>query len=293
MRILSGWLSVPMLTVIACGSPAPEMDSPAAEQTAAIVESRQQARPFRITGGQIVTDTFDVRYDLRDGRIALALDTDLGDAAKLMVSVSRIYRKRGSDEQYPVSYFSQGSTVGAWREPRTITLDHEAWNREIEFRQRALAAAGEPFTVSRIADDIEISFVVPVNQEPPFERLNANLTGAVVKQRGNLRIVEREVPVRYPIDASNIGQTRFADLLNLATGTTYRASRQVPLTPDIDPPDPIAAAASIRQLSPGHEFTVLETTSRGNTPWYRVRTHLGEGWINSTALLGQEIVVVR
>lgn len=293
MRILSGWLSVSMLAVIACGSPAPETDSPAAEQTAVLAGARQEPRPFRITGGQIITDTFDVRYDLRDGRITLALDTDLGDAAKLMVNVSRIYQKRGSDEQYPVSYFSQGSTVGAWREPRTITLDHEAWKREIEFRQRALAAGGEPFTVSRIADDIEISFVVPVNQEPPFERLNANLIGAVVKQRGNLRIVEREVVVRYPIDASKIGQTRFADPLNLAIAMTYRATREVPLVADIDPPDPIAAAASIRRLSPAQEFTVLETTSRRNTPWYRVRTHLGEGWINSTSLLGQEIVVVR
>jgi hypothetical protein len=82
-----------------------------------------------MTGNQIVTDTFDVRYDLRDGGLAVVLDTDLGDAAKLMVSVSRSYWERGSDEEYPVDYFSESSIVGAWRDPRTITLDHDTWKR--------------------------------------------------------------------------------------------------------------------------------------------------------------------
>ncbi len=111
-----------------------------------------EPRPFRIVGNQIVTDKFDVRYDVRDNRLTIALDTDLGDAAKLMVSVSRSYWEQGSEEEYPVDYFSEQSPVGSWREPRTIRLDHDAWKREIEQRQRVLAAAGEPFTVSRIWD---------------------------------------------------------------------------------------------------------------------------------------------
>ncbi len=293
MRTLSGCVTVSMLAIIGCGSPAPETDSSATEQTAPIAQVRPEPQPFRMSGNQIVTDTFDVRYDVRDNRLTIALDTDLGDPAKLMVGVSRSYWKQGSEEEYSVDYFSEQSTVGAWREPRTIRLDHDAWKREIEQRQRVLAAFGEPFTVSRIADEIEISFVVPVNQDPPFQSWNANLTGHVVTQSGNLRIVRREVVVPYPIDATNVGQTRFADPLGLASETTYRASGEIPLVPEIDPPDPIAAIASIRRLSPGEEFTVLETTERRNTPWYRVRTRLGEGWINSTALLGQEIVVVR
>lgn len=270
-----------------------ESESPTADESARVAEVAPPPRQFRMSGNQIVTDTFDVRYDLRDGRLTLALDSDLGDGAELMVSVSRIYQELGSDEQYPIDYFSARSTVGAWREPRTISLDHDGWKREIEQRQRVFTAAGEPFTVSRIADDIEISFVVPVNQEPPFEPWNANLTGSVVRQHRNLRIVESRVLARYPIDATNVGQTRFADPLNLANETTYRTSGGVPLVADIDPPDPIAAIASVRRLNQGEEFTVLKRTSRGNTPWYHVRTHLGEGWINSVALLGQEIVVVR
>lgn len=248
---------------------------------------------FWMSGKQIVANTFDVQYELRDGLLTLTLDSDLGDAANLTVSVSRVYQEQGNDEKYSVDYFNERSTVGAWREPRTIRLDHDAWKRDIEQRQRLLAAGGEPFMVSRIDDDIEISFVVPVNQEPPFEPQNANLTGDVVTQTEYGRVIRRDVLVPYPIDATNVGQTRFADPLSLVSATTYRASGEVPLAPELNPADPIAAIASIRRLSPGEEFTVLEATKRSNTPWYRVRTRLGEGWINSTALLGQEIVVVR
>lgn len=155
------------------------------------------------------------------------------------------------------------------------------------------ASVGEPFIVSRIADDIEIRFVVPVNQEPPFESMNANLTGSAVKQNGNLRTVESEVKVVYPIDTTNIGQAQFANPQNLSVGSTYRASDEIPLAPELNPTDPVAAIASIRSLDQGEEFIVLEQGRRNNTPWYRVQTSLGEGWINSTALIGQEIMIVR
>ncbi len=295
-------VSVLALSVLAgCSPPEPESASLAAEvppvaeevPPAPTAEPVRKPGAFRIIDNQIVTDTFDVRYDLRDRQLTVALDTDLGDAAIVMVSVSRSYWKQGSNEEYSLPYFSARSTVGEWRHPRRITLDHDTWEREIDQRQRALAAGGEPFTVSRIADNIAISFVVPVNQEPPFERFNANLSGDVVTQSGTFRIVRGVVTVPYPIGATSVGQTRYADPLNLTRGVTYRGSRETPLVPEIDPPDPLAALASIRRLNVGEEFTVLGVTVHRNTPWYRAQTHLGDGWINSSALLGQEIVVVR
>ena len=295
-------VSVLALSVLAgCSPPEPESASLAAEvppvaeevPPAPTAEPVRKPGAFRIIDNQIVTDTFDVRYDLRDRQLTVALDTDLGDAAIVMVSVSRSYWKQGSNEEYSLPYFSARSTVGEWRHPRRITLDRDVWERGIGQRQRALAAAGEPFTVSRIADSIAISLVVPVNQDPPFERFNANLSGDVVTQSGTFRIVRRVVTVPYPIDTTGVGQTRFADPLNLTRGVTYRGSREIPLVPEIDPPDPLAALASIRRLNAGEEFTILGVTIHRNTPWYRAQTHLEDGWINSSALLGQEIVVVR
>jgi hypothetical protein len=158
----------------------------------------------------------------------LALTSDLADEAKLVVSVSRSYQEQGSSERYPVDYFTEHSTIGAWRQPRRVRLDDGTWKQEIEQRQRALAAAGDPFTVSRIADSVEINFVVPVNQEPPFEQWNANLTGSVVKQSGSLRIIEDEITLYNPIEATHVGQARFGDPLGLELHTAYTVSRQTP-----------------------------------------------------------------
>jgi hypothetical protein len=246
-------------------------------------EASAQSRPFRRAGNQILTDTFDVLVDRQGDVLVLSLTSDLADDTKLVVSVSRSYQEQGSSEVYPVDYFGEHSTIGAWRQPRRVRLDHGAWEQEIEERQRALAAAGDPFTVSRIADSIEVSFVVPVNQEPPFETWNANLMGSVVKQSGSLRIVEDEITLHDPIEAANVGQARFGSPLGLDVQATYTVSRQTPLMPEIEPADPIAAIDQIRNLDPGAEFTVLEVKTKRNTPWYRVRTGIGEGWINSTA----------
>lgn len=210
-----------------------------------------------------------------------------------MVSVSRVYEERGNPERYPVEYFSELSTIGAWRRSRNIRLDHNRWKDEVEQRQRMLAAAGEPFTVSRISDSIEIRFVVPVNQNPPFEEWNANLTGSVVEQTGDLRVIERDVLLLSPIGAQSAGRKRFAAPLALEIRTTYAVSRETPLLPEVEPVDPVKAIEAIRYLKPRGEFTVMEVRVHHDAPWYRVRTRVGEGWINSTALVGQELTIIR
>jgi hypothetical protein len=252
-------------------------------------EASSRSHTFRRAGDQILTDTFDVVAELQSDELTLALTSDLADDTKLVVSVSRTYQEQGSSERYPVDYFSEHSTIGAWRQSRHVRLDDEEWKQQIEQRQRVLAAGGEPFTVARISDSIEVSFVVPVNQDSPFEERNANLTGSVVKQSGSLRIVEDERTLYHPVAAANVGQARFGDPLGLDVQTTYTVSRQTPLMPEIEPADPMAAIAAIRHLNSGDAFTVINVRTHRNTPWYRVRTDLGEGWINSTALLGQEL----
>lgn len=204
----------------------------------------ESVRLLRRDGDRIVADTFAVRHDFRDDRLTMVLDTDMGDAATVMVSVSRNYRQRGSNEEYVVNYFSERTTVGRWRVPRTIALDQQAWNGELEQRQRIMASAGEPFTVSRISDSIEISFVLPVNQDPPFQDWNANLVGAAVEQDGRLRVLSSEAKIRYPMATQRVGQSRYADPRNLAVGISYRSSGPLPLMSELNPADPLRALAS-------------------------------------------------
>lgn len=160
--------------------------------------SSQPDGGFRIVDGQIVTDVFDVTARLDpDGRLTMELDTDLGDSTVLMVSVSRSYVETDDDSEHVIDYFSEPGTVGEWRTPRTIAVSDEEWGRRLEEQQRSMEDIGLGFTVERIADDIEVSFVVPIEQDPPFEEGNSNLTGSVVYGTP-LRNVRDDVVVQLP-----------------------------------------------------------------------------------------------
>ena len=162
---------------------------------------RQDGRGgFRIVDGQIVTDVFDVTLRLNDDRtLTVGLDTDLGDSTKLIVSVSRSYIDANDDSQHSIDYFSEAGTVADWRDPRTIAISDVDWGRRLEEQQTTMAGLGLGFTAERILDDIDVSFVVPNQQDPPFETDNLNLTGLAV-YGDSIRNVRDDVAVPLPFD---------------------------------------------------------------------------------------------
>lgn len=253
-------------------------------------EASGRGRGFRMAENDVLADTFEVKHQLIGNRLTLALKTDLGDAASVMVTVSRTYREAGSNDAYSIAYVDQKSTVGAWRSEHAIELDNAAWKRELENQQRAMARAGEPFMISEIAEDVEVAFVVPVHQNPPLRRFNSNLRGTVVMERAGIRTIERRESISYPLPAAgNVGRDAFGDPWNLSVQTTYRASGDLPLVDDPDPEDPLAAIASMRWLPAGDSFTVLASKTLDGVVWYNVRTETGKWWINGTALLGKDL----
>jgi hypothetical protein len=277
----------------ACGSGASEHRT-----MSDAVDTVSQAREGRRTpDGNILADTFDVNYTLRGDTLIVSLDTDLPDRTALMVSVDRTFHTHEGSETYVVEYFTEATTVGAWRNPHTIILDDNAWKRTLDERRRILGISGEPFTVKSISPEFEIGFVVPMVQDPPFTRWNANLRGRVVSvDEDGRRLIEREIRVARPIDTSDLSRTQWADPLNLIPGRSYRISRQTPLVPELEPADPLTAISRIQRLDSGTAVRVTRV-AENDGPWYRVRVVSGsasgaEGWINSTALLGQEIVAV-
>jgi hypothetical protein len=162
---------------------------------------RQDGRDgFRIVDGQIVTDVFDVTATLNDDRtLTVGLDTDLGDSTRIMVNVSRSYIDANDDSEHSIDYFSEPGTVGDWRDPRTIAISEVDWRQRLEDQQTRMAGLGLGFTVERILDDVNVSFVVPNQQDPPFETDNLNLTGSAV-YGDSIRNVRDDVVVPLPID---------------------------------------------------------------------------------------------
>lgn len=87
----------------------------------------------------------------------------------------------------------------------------------------------------------------------------------------------------------------------LTLGKTYTVSATTPLMPVYDPKgvDEVGnALAGMKQIPSGGRFRVISAARKGDTPWYEVEAwdkaqrSIGSGWINSMALIGQNLGLV-
>jgi hypothetical protein len=85
---------------------------------------------------------------------------------------------------------------------------------------------------------------------------------------------------------------------DLTVRERYILSSETPLMPELNPQDPHAALNKVKQIPPNGVIRILAVSKRGGTPWYNVsvlkgRTKTGSGWINSTALIGQDLEIKK
>ncbi|MCZ6835375.1 MAG: hypothetical protein O7G85_06330 [Planctomycetota bacterium] len=251
-----------------------------------------------IASAQVRCDQFDVVVKLNGHTLTLSLETDLPDETTLMVSVDRLYWQNGSEDAYFGSYISGRFTVGEWRQPRHVEVNDDVWHREVKDRKRLMALLGEPFKVRKIAEEIEADFTVPVNQKDPrFGRRNEKLSGSkVITSSSGLRIIEATKQIHLPLgSAADTANKRMpVHAYNLEKGKKYRLTSRVPLMPRREGKD-VQDLGQVRQLDDGDVIEVLEKDESGTNPWYHVNAdgksgqRIGSGWINSKALLRQEL----
>ncbi len=249
----------------------------------------------------VVCDKFDMKYKVSGKTMELSLDTDLPDNSVLMVSVSRSYFEKGNTSEYSHDYFSEKSTVEKWKETRKISIDSAKWKSSLREKQKKLSRIGLGFQVASISEKISISMVVPINQpNPEFGEKNSKLTGKAVRKKG-LRVVEKEIEIKSPLDAKQVEEKSLPSLdpRALDIGTKYVVSRSTPLMPSHSPSDPLEALKKMKRIPKGGSFKVVKVYKKRTTPWYEViakgkdKKSLGAGWINSTALVGQQLEVSK
>jgi len=267
----------------------------------AIPEESQKASAMakRATASRIRCDRFDVIASLDGDTISLRLETDLPDYTNIMVGASRCYLKEDGT-RYPLDYMSEASTVGKWRTMQTVSVADHVFEQLLQERIDLMTKIGEPFKVARVEDNIDVSFVVPINQDnPAFGERNANLYGTKVSKTG-LRTVREEKKLSKPLGhgLSTYVPTK-AHYASLKIGQRYRLSGKTNLMPEFEPVDPIDAMTRVRSLAPRSSIVVKQIRMKRTTPWYYVESSdardrpIGSGWINSGGLLGQEIEIVQ
>jgi len=292
-------VALAMTLLMSCSREKPENKGKAHERAKPQVDSRKPAETPIATETQIVCDKFELVTKVTGSTLDLSVDTDLSDNTVVMVSVSRSYLHKGNSATYSENYFSESSTIGKWKSEHRISIADEVWKTALRARQELVSRLGPSFDVASISDKITVSMVVPINQpDAKFGDRNQNLTGkAVTVLEEGLRVVSDEIEIDYPLNAPPLGKSPFpnVDPLGLDIGQSYVVSKQTPLMPSHSPADPMAAIQQMKYIPQGGGFKVLEVYKEKTNPWYKViafdqRTEqIGTGWINSTALLGQQL----
>jgi len=303
-------VALAMTLLMGCSGEETENKEKVRERTKPKVEAKKPADTPIATETHILCDKFELVNKVTGSTLDLSVDTGLPDNTVVMVSVSRSYLEKGNPDTYSVDYFSEKSTIGKWKLEHRISIASEKWKTALRTKQENLSRVGLGFDVASISDNITVHMVVPINQpDPRFGERNSNLTGKAVtmaskggrsitgKVVGPMYVVKDEITIEYPLDSPPVGKSPFPSLnpLELEIGQSYVVSKQTPVMPSHSPADPIAAIQQMKQIPKGGVFKVLESVKKRNTPWYKVialnqkNELIGTGWINSTALLGQEL----
>ncbi len=250
---------------------------------------------------QVTCDVFDIQYKLDGKNLSVSLDTDLPDDTVLIISVSRSYWEKGSSEEYSLDYFSEKSTVKKWRKKRNISLDNPKWKADLENKQKDLARLDLGFDVDKISDKVSIDSIVPLRQNnPKFGERNSKLKGERVNitkpGKFTLRTVKEEIIIDYPLDGDKSVKSKYADPLSLQLGKSYSVSKETPLMPALSPSDAMDALENIKYIQDGTKIKIVSKEKKDNRLWYQVEVFennqvIDEGWINSKALISQNLYI--
>lgn len=303
MRLISNCLRLSILTFfvlfMACtGNQQEQTKKTEQKEEKSIDTVKQQVNADKPAKQEkILCEKYKVIQTIEGEILKLSLDTDLPDYTDIMVSVSRSYKEKGDTEStYLIDYLQEKSTVKKWRSQQEISISDKVFRNKLQEKMNIMSQLGMPFQTSTTSKQIEVSFVVPVNQSNPiFGKRNENLQSNLISPSG-LRTIIKEKIINKPLGSkvSNIRATKVS-ASDLQKGGVYIISKETPLMPEFEPADPATAITKLKKLPPGSVITVLSIRIKVNSPWYKVKAKsatglsIGEGWINSIALIGQDI----
>jgi hypothetical protein len=232
-------------------------------------------------------EQFKVKYSLNENLLNISIITDLPDNIELSLSVNRsMWEKGDSESAYSIEYFSENMSVGELKNSRQIALNKDIWQSNLSKEQKRLALLNIDLEVEKISDSINIEAIVMSSNipEPKFKDKKVGLN---------------ETFIYYPLKGNIITESEYGSFQSLKMGKTYLISAITPLMPELNPSDPIVAVAKMREIVKGNRIKILKIASKTNVPWYKVRVYdkenksTGIGWINSYALLKQELYIIK
>jgi len=232
------------------------------------------------------------------GRIlSISLDTDLPDKALLYVGVWRHYTLKGIAEETAVAYESSVWTVAELKAGKQLTIDHEAWQKAVMYRQRFFYVLnGRYFRVADIdRGNLTLNVDMKFSQTELFGENNSKLHGTAVKGRSvkasqkvpnalNQVMVNRIVAYGETLKQSD------PDDLNLEFRHNSKFPARIYELPENIMVSKQNDKSQIRYVEPMQAFTVLRIGAREKSRIFLVRTDIDDkqvtGWLTIRGLLG-------
>ena len=251
----------------------------------------------------VVSDRFELQWELDGTDLLLAIGADLPDTAEVIVSVGRVYFEVGNDRAYSRDYLREQDLISRWRKPRRIPIDDEAWKSELIAHQSEMASISRDlaFEIARIEDQVQVRAVIHRNQpDPRFGGPgNPSLSGAAVSESRN--IIKAETSIPLPLAGTPpAGRSGRIAYDGLREGESYRLQDLTPLLPlrnleGLSVEERLEAMRRILELPAGQVVRVIGVDhAEGVNPWYEVELvgNMGvRGWINSTVLIRRGVVL--
>lgn len=263
-----------------------------------IPDKTLQASPSDTKNEQVVVNTFELDASINGETLVFRLISDAPDFASVLVSVRRIIELKNDLGPWELGsdYFSEERPMSEWRDPVSVDVSDSAWRTASEENRKLAAATSSKIT--GIEDQVEIRAVLDAGQPSPmFAEDNLNLVGHAVTQTYTVKFVENEITVKL----ESIGSSPRSEYVaghRLQPGGIYRVSKDIPLMPSSPEDATVDGLKNALKMHAGSVFEVILTRKFSGKPWYMVSvttSRAGEmivGWINSTALAGQVLVII-
>ena len=241
-------------------------------------------------------------------QIKVTIETGFPDGTNLLLSVYRIYYQKGDTTEYSGNLGEVRFSVKEGKYETLISLNDEKWYTEYQDLARSLPNDFPP--ISKISDIITIDVLYTAATPQPstvkgiLGERGEYVTGIGVGHfgtgtAGRLTTLRASKEYNFPMKGTIKKAQEYADFQSLKVNQTYSVTKETPLMPEFAPSDPMAAMSNIKYLPVGCRIRILSIRTKLNSPWYEVQAInksgevIGRGWVNSTALIGQDILVVK
>lgn len=239
---------------------------------------------------------FKIDAKLLDGKLLVSLKTDLPDSTEVSIDVSRSYFAVLRQQEYSISYFNQISTVGEWRSVKSIDIHDSILVKNWNNHKRKMAKADEcDIKIAKISDDFVASFTV-------FGTDNTNIVSDKNVARSIFGSIHADYKVKRPLDnVKNLNVDEFGCPSSLKMEKVYELESSTPLMPERRPSDAMSALTLTKKMLSKTKIKVVTIDDSDSTPnpWYQVKVlnsknkAIATGWINSVALIGQTLKIIK